>query len=678
MGSRGPSDGVCLMPRAIGQSGSMTVEFSTGSRELDDLLEQVRAGDNVVFYAADPADYAPFVSSLLDHIERVGAGVAYVRSDGLFDGLILDVSDRHTVDLNRLALVDDPVVALQNALLDVGPQPYYIFEPLRSLMPWFGSEAPVRELFLTLCPLLYDLDSVAYWCLDKGPFSAATVAAIRDCTQIFCHVDRVQDDLLITPLKVWGRYSEAMFRPHRVSIDHGIHISPLPLIAEQQVAYTESLAEKSRELAEIRDALSRSNRTLQERNEELAALNERLSEQSRLYQSLRSNLEHLQRLLRAGQDIGSSLVLDQVGAAILAATRHLLDVSACRLLIAEGCGAEPFEISDGLTPEWAGWMACPEMEALRDAVRARHSAGSLRLNEGTYLRSAAVAPIMVRGSCLGTLEAYASGERLDAQESRTLLTYLASEASIALDNAYLYRETQVQGEQLRSFVEQVITGEEQESRRLAFDLHDGLVQIIVASYQHLQTAQAWRGRDPQTEERELNQGVQLLRQAIYEARRLIGQLRPAGLDDLGLVHALQIYVAQLASESGWQVSLEVDPDWIKLSPALEAALFRIVQEATTNARKYAAAERVVVQLRAPGDAYEVTVRDWGKGFDPAALASGAPQDGSLGGRMGLIGIQERARMWGGRCEIDSQPGEGTRVTVRIPKGRALGDGAPAS
>jgi len=280
--------------------------------------------------------------------------------------------------------------------------------------------------------------------------------------------------------------------------------------------------------------------------------------------------------------------------------------------------------------------------------------------------SVALAPLLVRGACLGTLELYASDARLVGDESLTLLSYLASEASIALDNAQLYREVELQGQQLRSFVEDVISNEEQDSRRLAFDLHDTLVQIIVASYQHLQSAQAWRDRDPAAEARELEHGIQLLQRAINEARRLIGQLRPAGLDDLGLVHALRLYVAQLMAEADWQVELVVSPEWRPLPPALETALFRIIQEATHNAQKYAGAARVQVRLEIDGEKLSVTIRDWGKGFDPNAV----PSEPQRGLHMGLVGIRERTRMWGGRCDIESRPGRGTSIRVHIPLDRA--------
>ncbi|NLG52266.1 MAG: sensor histidine kinase [Chloroflexi bacterium] len=657
----------------------MPALFSTGSPELDALVETLHAGDNVVFYTHDWQEYLPFVASLLSHIKASSDGFVYVRSQGLLDELVATAPHARVLNIAELNTDGDLVSVLREHVCRLAPQGYYLFEPLDSLLPWLGSEERLRGFFLTMCPLLFQLQSIAYWDLVIGQFSSATVAAIKDCTQILLKVEPLGDDMTISPLKVWGRYSEAMFRPHRATVDGSIlRISPQPVPPESQQAYTLALAAKNRELAEVRDMLNQTNRELIQRNQELAVLNERLREQSRLYNSLRVNLDHLLALFQASQVIGSSLVMDQVHRAIVSAALRLFDVSACRLLLHRNNSTECVDISEGMTDEWLLDLDCHPMTLLRDqASRLQQvQSGPLLDDAGRVRGSMAAAPIAARGACLGTLEVYAADARLDTAETRTLLSYLASEASIALDNAHLYREVEIQGAQLRSFVENVITSEEQESRRFAFDLHDGLVQLIVASYQHLQTAQAWHTRESEVEEREMEQGVQLLRRAIYEARRLIGQLRPAGLDDFGLAHALRLYVAQLATEANWQVSLEVDPNWTKLPPALEAALFRIVQEATTNARKYAEAERVEVRLQAGKRELCVTVRDWGKGFDPASVAavveaaSGPSAEPKQGLHMGLIGIRERARLMGGHCVIDSEPGKGTCVQVCIPREQA--------
>jgi signal transduction histidine kinase len=651
----------------------MPSQFSTGSAELDRLLEELRAGDNVVFYTPEEQDYLPFVASLLHHVQQSALGLVYVRSAGLLDAMIAPIPGVRTLDLAELADGGQPLQALEQEARQLGYRIYYLFEPLHTLLPWFGNDEQLCHFFLTICPLLFQYGTVAYWNLVKGAHSLPTLAAIKDCTQVFLQVDRLEEDLLITPAKAWGRYSEALFRPHRITLAAGqFHVYPLPINSADQQAYTEALAGKNRELAEIRDALDHSNQELKQRNRELDELNEQLSEQSRLYQSLRANLDHLLALQQAGQVIGSTLVVDQVRRAIATAALRLFDLASCRLLLQLPGDEAPFDLLEGTPPPW--WMPASARLVARLRRQVQKEGKPLAQRVGAVpdaeAGSLAMAPILVRGACLGTLEVYATDARLDTSESLTLLSYLASEASIALDNAHLYREVETQGQQLRSYVENFITNEEQDSRRLAFDLHDGLVQLIVASYQHLQTAQAWRGRNPGSEELEIGQSEQLLRRAIYEARRLIGQLRPAGLDDFGLVHALRLYVAQLATEADWQVTLEVDPDWGQLPPALEAAIFRIVQEATTNARKYAEAPRVEIRLQALREARRVSIRDWGKGFDAQEVlaSSAAPPAQSL--HMGLIGIRERARLWGGQCAIRSKRGRGTTIEVTLPSHRA--------
>lgn len=651
----------------------MPTGFSTGSQELDDLLEELRAGDNVVFYTPNPQDYLPFVSALLRCVPTSENALVYVRSQGTLDAILAGEKGVRTVDVAQLSEAGKALLlpALEAEIKRIGPRVYYVFESLTTLAPWVGDEDRLCQFFLTICPLLFRYDTVAYWSLIRGAHSVPTLAAIKECTQIFLQVDRFNSELYITPAKVWGRYSEAMFHPHHVRWEgDALRVMPLPVSSEDQYAYISALAEKNRELAEIRDALNQSNQELKQRNRELAELNLRLSEQSRLYQSLRTNLEHLLAVFQAGQAIGSSLALGQVRQAIVNAAMRLLDAPTCRLYLPNE-EEEEAETVQGMTPEWENYLHQPEAADLRETVMRLGEARSTTVgtDAGIVLGSLAIAPIVARGISLGTLEVCARDARLDREETITLLNYLASEASIALDNARLYREVEMQGKQLRSFVENVITSGEQESRRLAFDLHDGLVQLIVAAYQHLQTAQAWRTRDPGTEEKEIEQGVQLVRRAIYESRRLISQLRPTGLDDFGLVHALRLYVAQLATEADWRVSLDVDPHWSALPPTLEAALFRIVQEATTNARKYANAPRVQIQLRVLQDQFYVGIRDWGRGFNPKGVLA-LPQQGL---HMGLIGIRERAHLWGGCCVIKSQPGKGTSIEVYIPRSRALAE-----
>lgn len=643
--------------------------FSTGSRQLDELLEELRSGDNVVWYTPDVASYMPFVASLLHSARERDQRVVYLRGDATLQRLLAAYGEHTVVDLPAHWASGGSLAALQDVLQAAGGGYCLVSDPLDELLRGVAAVPSLVEFFVGICPLLYDLRTVAYWSLVRGRCDAMSIAGVKDCTQVFMVLDRSGSDLVMTPIKVFGRYSEAMFRPHRVTMGTELVLQPTLPDAQAQEDYVGALAGKNRELAAIRDALDRSNQELRGRNAELAELNGRLLKQNRAYQALSDSLRHLQAVLSAGQAIGGSLATDQVYLAIAAAAHSLFRAPVCRLRLEGTNGREAIDHVQGKFPGLQEVLADPAIALLRSQVRETLRARCVVLpgEAATGAGSAAIAPLTARECCVGSLELYAPDARLAADETPILLGYLASEAAIALDNARLYGELQVQGELLRTYVDKVIASDEAESRNLALDLHDGLVQEIVAAYQHLQTAQAWREREPGAEQRELECGVQLLRRAIQEARRLIARLRPAGLDDLGLVHALRLHVAQASSDADRQVALNVDASWPRLTPTLEAALFRIVQEALGNALRYAAADRVWVSLRVTDQELCVGVEDSGRGFDVAGALS-TPEEGR---HLGLIGIRERARMWGGRCVIDSHPGAGTRIEVHMPRSLAL-------
>jgi two-component system NarL family sensor kinase len=628
---------------------------------LDALIEELQPQDNVVFFTEAREQYAPFVETLVRHVVQMHGRLVYVRGDGLLDSVV----GAHPAPV-LLDLHNESLGALLGRIDAIGAGAYYVFESLGALETIAGGESGLRDLFLTVCPRLFEVRSVAYWDLGQHRFAPGTVAAIRDCTQVFIRVDQNQGEgWIVTPLKVWGRYSDAMFQPHLArATGEALEVTPVPFEALQDRRYVLALSDKNRELADVRDILNRSNDELRQRNAELAALNDRVVEQSRLYESLRNNLDHLASLFRAGWEIGGTLERDQVYDAILLGCVRLFSGCYCRVYV-PGMQRVAVDIAGGAgTDAMAVATTDPHVAVERArAMSSRHTASLLlTTSDGQSHPSVALASIVIRGRCVGTIEIYADDERLDEQESRVLLGYLASEGSIALDNADLYQETDLQREQLRTFVSDVIRSDERESRQLALDLHDGLVQMIVGSYQHFQAAQAWRGRDAHTEEVELGKGVQILREAIAEARRLISQLRPAGLDDFGLEQALRVYLGEARDLAPWEVSFTMGGSQPTLAPEVEASLFRIVQEATTNALKYSEADALYVRFDWQSNNVVLSVRDTGRGFNPALVQS-QPEKGL---HIGLVGIRERARMLGGDCRVDSAPGSGTLITVTVP------------
>jgi len=154
----------------------------------------------------------------------------------------------------------------------------------------------------------------------------------------------------------------------------------------------------------------------------------------------------------------------------------------------------------------------------------------------------------------------------------------------------------------------------------------------------------------------------LLESTMEGIRGLALELRPAALDDLGLVPALRGYVDGFIKRTGLEVTSDLDATIGRLPEQMETALYRIVQETTTNIVRHAAARHVQVTLRSDGDEVCACVTDDGQGFDTARRLKAAVAEG----RMGLLGIQERVAVLGGRVKITAAPGDGTRVEAYLP------------
>jgi signal transduction histidine kinase len=163
--------------------------------------------------------------------------------------------------------------------------------------------------------------------------------------------------------------------------------------------------------------------------------------------------------------------------------------------------------------------------------------------------------------------------------------------------------------------------------------------------------------------RAIDSALEQITTAIADLRSLITDLRPAALDELGTKPALESLVARFVRQSDLEIELEVDlacengdADQ-RHAPELEATVYRLVQEALNNIVKHARAQRVEIALGAAGGAMELTIRDDGVGFDIANTPRG---------RWGMTTMRERAEAAGGELKVDSAPGRGTRVTVKVP------------
>jgi signal transduction histidine kinase len=213
-----------------------------------------------------------------------------------------------------------------------------------------------------------------------------------------------------------------------------------------------------------------------------------------------------------------------------------------------------------------------------------------------------------------------------------------------------------------AYAASVVKAQEEERARIAQELHDEPLQTVVHLYRLLDRLTTAPDGDADAVRRGLGEARRVTEGIAEELRRLAHGLRPATLEDLGLVTALRRLVADVDGRESLHAHLRVEGEPRRLDPLVELGLFRIAQEAVRNVERHARATQVEVGLRFDAEAVELTVVDDGRGLPPAILAGGAPR------RLGLVGMEERAALLGGRFQIASRPLRGTRVEASIPSG----------
>jgi two-component system sensor histidine kinase UhpB len=205
----------------------------------------------------------------------------------------------------------------------------------------------------------------------------------------------------------------------------------------------------------------------------------------------------------------------------------------------------------------------------------------------------------------------------------------------------------------------VLRAQEEERRRLARDLHDEVNQALTAILLRLQ---ALSEDAPRELDDQIAQLKTLVNQAMEELLRLARQLRPASLDDMGLIAAIQGQIARFGAQTSIQATFHHEGTPESLTEDQQTVIYRVIQEALSNTAQHSGATFVDFELRVfPSHGVELRVRDNGRGFDPAAAHDGT------GGGIGLSGMAERARLVGGELTVTSQPGGGTRVRLYIPQ-----------
>jgi signal transduction histidine kinase len=383
-----------------------------------------------------------------------------------------------------------------------------------------------------------------------------------------------------------------------------------------------------------------------------------------------TELRRLQEALDVASRLAADIVASQTG---VEAIRHLAEVARERLrarygavgvATEDGAGLETF-ITVGLTseqekaigerPRGAGVLGLllSRTEPLRLDDLSQHPASAGFPPHHPPMTSFLGVPIRHGKRVLGSLYLTEKPGGFTPTDEATV-SALSLFFGVAIRNHQLLRRQ-------RALMAGILSAQEDERRAIAYDLHDGLTQYVMAAHAQFDTYRALlaEGKAERATLR-LEAGMKYLKDAVVESRRLVSGLRTLALDDLGLVGAVEQLLSEEEERCGWdEARLDESLGTKRLTLGRETAAFRIVQEALTNVRKHARARRVTVALHREGDWLTLTVADDGIGFD---VAVSTPQAGHIG----LHGMAERARLLGGELQVRSAAGQGTTIRVRLP------------
>lgn len=308
-------------------------------------------------------------------------------------------------------------------------------------------------------------------------------------------------------------------------------------------------------------------------------------------------------------------------------------------------------IRQAITTGWPVVVADTDTADLTVAERA--------VSESRGLRSVVYVPLLSTGQAVGVWILASVGERRAFSEAEIDLSRtLGAQAASALANARLFEQVRAGGERLHALARHLQDAQEEERARVARELHDEFGQALTVLKIDLSRLIARLPDGDETLKQHAQEMTALIDQTVDAVRNVATRLRPGLLDRLGLAAAIEWQAEEVAGRTGLRIDLDLKGGGRDLDPDLATAVFRIFQEALTNVVRHAAANRVCVILRAE-DEILLQVQDNGRGIAPRQIGGSRS--------WGLAGMRERARAWGGRLEFEGAPGQGTTLTLRLPK-----------
>ena len=393
-------------------------------------------------------------------------------------------------------------------------------------------------------------------------------------------------------------------------------------------------------------------------------ITERVQAQQILEQRVEERTRELSTLLEVSHNVASTLELKPLLNLILNQIKGVVEYTAAAILILDGdelviveyLGPAPRDVT--LQVHYPVRSTGVDDIVLRrgepviiDDVRAsaplaqdyREAVGDMLKVFSSYLRALMVIPLKLKDRVIGMLSLSSSDVGYYTPHHTTLALAIANQAAIAIENARLYEQAQ----ELAAV---------EERQRLARELHDSVSQALYGISLGVHTARMQLDRDPRDLAESLDYVLELTEAALIEMRALIFELRPESLETEGLVTALTKQAAALQARQNIAVNTDLcaEPD---LPLKVKQDLYRIAQEALHNTVKHAHASKIELRLHQTREEVTLEVCDNGRGFDAIA---------SFPGHLGLHSMQERVTYLGGELRIESTPGQGTCIRVRVP------------
>jgi PAS domain S-box-containing protein len=402
-------------------------------------------------------------------------------------------------------------------------------------------------------------------------------------------------------------------------------------------------------------------------------------ENARLHRETQQRIDELKTLSMISQAVTSTLNLEETLTIITDNALRLLDATAASVVLQDQIKSDLwFHAASGGVPEFVrgirlaagqgivGWVIKHGQPALvPDVSQDPRFFSKVDRETGFVTRSVICVPLKTEEQTTGAIEVMNKKNGSFSQEDLRLLSWLATPATIAIENARLFQaettareQAELLRQELQSLSRRLVQVQETERRHIARELHDEAGQALTSLMVGLGLLE--RGADnPKTVVDHVNELKSMTNDVLENLHRLAMDLRPASLDHLGLTVALRQYIKAFSRQYDLKTQFEVvGLDDKRLPSAVETNLYRIVQEALTNVVRHAQATRVDVLLERRGNQIVTIIEDDGIGFD----AEAAEQSG----RLGLLGMRERAEMLEGTLAVESTKGATTTIYVEVP------------